>query len=111
MVTITCKIPAELNKRLEAEASRKMLSKSALVREALDRYLKRSRQSAFDRVEDLCGIIKDGPTDMSTNPKYMDGFAGTLERVMRERMAGPFVPLEPDWKERVRITSAKRTAG
>jgi len=78
VVTITCKIPAELNERLEAEASRKMLPKSALVREALQRSLQRPRrirrQTAFDRVKDLCGIIKDGPTDMSANPKYFDGF-------------------------------------
>ncbi len=78
MVTITCKIPDELNERLEAEASRAMLPKSVLVREALNRSLNRPRQrarrTAFDRVKNLCGIIKDGPTDMSTNPKYMDGF-------------------------------------
>lgn len=78
MVTITCKIPDELNERLEAEASRAMLPKSVLVREALNRSLNRPRQrarrTAFDRVKNLCGIIKDGPADMSTNPKYMDGF-------------------------------------
>jgi hypothetical protein len=78
MVTITCKIPDELNERLEAEATRAMLPKSALVREALKRSFKRPRQprkkTAFDRVRDLCGIVKDGPSDMSTNPKYMDGF-------------------------------------
>jgi len=78
VVTITCKIPDDLNDRLEAEASRAMLPKSALVREALNRSFKRPRQppktAAFDRVRDLCGIIKDGPADMSTNPKYMDGF-------------------------------------
>jgi len=78
MATITCKIPDELNEQLEAEAARKMLPKSALVREALERSFKRPRQArqqtAFDRVKDLCGIIKDGPADMSTNPKYMDGF-------------------------------------
>ena len=78
MTTITCKIPDELNKQLDAEASRKLLPKSALVREALERSLKhRSKarqQTAFDRVKDLCGIIKDGPKDMSTNPKYMKDF-------------------------------------
>jgi hypothetical protein len=67
-----------LNERLEAEASRAMLPKSVLVREALNRSLNRPRQrarrTAFDRVKNLCGIIKDGPADMSTNPKYMDGF-------------------------------------
>jgi hypothetical protein len=78
VVTITCKIPDDLNDLLEAEASRAMLPKSALVREALKRSLKHPRQApknaAFDRVRDLCGIIKDGPSDMSTNPRYMDGF-------------------------------------
>jgi hypothetical protein len=33
---------------------------------------------------------------------------GTLERVLSERMTGPFAPLEPDWKERVRSEAAKR---
>jgi hypothetical protein len=78
MTTITCKIPDDLNKQLEAEASRKLLSKSALVREALERSFKRQgkarRQSAFDRVRHLCGIIKDGPTDVSRNPKYILNF-------------------------------------
>ena len=78
MVTITCNIPDELNEHLEAEASRKMLPKSALVREALERSFKQPRQmrqqTAFDRVKDLCGIIKDGPKNVSINPKYLDGF-------------------------------------
>jgi hypothetical protein len=78
MVTITCKIPEELNELLEAEASRKMLSKSAVVRQAIERSVKKGRAqrppTAFDAIKDLCGIIKDGPTDMSTNPKYMAGF-------------------------------------
>ncbi len=78
MVTITCKLPEELNERLEAAASRAMLPKSALVRDALARSLARPRRrpkrTAFDRFKDLCGIVKHGPSDMSTNPKYMAGF-------------------------------------
>lgn len=78
MTTITCKIPDELNEQLEAEASRKLLPKSVLVREALERSLKHRKdvrsKTAFDRVKDLCGIIKDGPADVSTNPKYMKDF-------------------------------------
>jgi hypothetical protein len=38
-----------------------------------------------------------------------DCAAGELERVLAERMDGPFAPLEADWKERVRSTAAKRT--
>lgn len=78
MVTITCKIPDDLNEKLEAEATRKLLSKSVLVREALQRSLKRPskrrQQTAFDRLKTLCGIIKDGARDVSTNPKYMKSF-------------------------------------
>jgi hypothetical protein len=37
-----------------------------------------------------------------------DCAAGTLEHVLAERMAGPFAPLEPDWKEQVRIAAARR---
>lgn len=34
--------------------------------------------------------------------------AGTLERVLMERMNGPFAPLESDWRERVRSAAARR---
>lgn len=37
-----------------------------------------------------------------------DCAAGELERVLAERVDGPFAPLEPDWKERVRSLAAKR---
>ena len=37
-----------------------------------------------------------------------DCAAGTLEAVLAERMEGPFGPLEPDWKDRVRNAVAKR---
>ena len=36
-----------------------------------------------------------------------DCAASDLERVLAERMAGPFTPLESDWKERVRATVAR----
>jgi len=78
MTTITCKIPDDLNAQLEAEAARKLLPKSAVVREALERTLSHrkgpARKTAFDLVKNLCGIVKDGPKDMSTNPKYMKDF-------------------------------------
>jgi len=32
----------------------------------------------------------------------------SLERVLTERLAGPFVPLEPDWKDVVRKAASKR---
>jgi hypothetical protein len=32
---------------------------------------------------------------------------GTPEQVLKERIAGPFTPLEPDWRDRVRSTAAE----
>ncbi len=37
-----------------------------------------------------------------------DCVGGPLEDVLAERLKGPFAPLEPDWKERVRSAPAKR---
>jgi predicted DNA-binding protein len=77
MVTITCKISRELNDRLKQEAARKQMPKSSLVREALEQLLNRlmpPSNSAFDQVKNIAGIVKDGPSDMSANPRYMDGF-------------------------------------
>jgi hypothetical protein len=37
-----------------------------------------------------------------------DCATGILESTLAERLAGPFAPLEPDWKERVRSAAAKR---
>jgi hypothetical protein len=36
-----------------------------------------------------------------------DCATGALDQVLAERLAGPFAPLEPDWKERVRNAAAK----
>lgn len=35
-----------------------------------------------------------------------DCAAATLEGVLTERINGPFLPLEPDWKDRVRSAAA-----
>ena len=77
MTTITCKIPEKLNAELEAMARRRRLSKSAILREALESKTKASARSAkltaYDLVKHLCGRLR-GPKDLSTNPKYMKGF-------------------------------------
>ena len=78
MTTITCKLPEKLAAQLDALARTERRSKSALVREALEDRLKGKRRRgqvmAYDLVKHLCGSIKDGPSDLATNPKYMEGF-------------------------------------
>ena len=56
---------------------------------ALSERLKSS--GAHSREEYLLGLVES------------DCAAGGLERVLAERMGGQFAPLEPDWKERVRL--------
>jgi predicted DNA-binding protein len=78
MTTITCKLPDKVAARLEALGRSEGRSKSALVLEAIEERLRhkrrQSRPSAYDLVKHLCGSIKDGPSDLATNPKYMEGF-------------------------------------
>jgi hypothetical protein len=35
---------------------------------------KPKKPTAHDLLKDLCGIITDGPPDLSTNPKYFEDF-------------------------------------
>ena len=76
MPTITCKIPDEVSARLEAAARRRRIPKSQIIREALVANLKKnkSKPSAYDLMKDVCGIIKGGPKDYASNPKYLKGF-------------------------------------
>ncbi|MGQ9650458.1 MAG: ribbon-helix-helix protein, CopG family [Phycisphaerae bacterium] len=79
MTAITCSIPARLDAELEAAARRRRVPKSAIVREALEQRLKRRRKAAaltaYDLAKSVCGTLR-GPSDLATNPKYMEGFGG-----------------------------------
>jgi predicted DNA-binding protein len=77
MVTISLKVPDELARRIEAEARSRHISKSAVVRECLERSLETSgkvQPSFYDLAKDLCGTVKSGVPDLATNPKYLEGF-------------------------------------
>ena len=80
MTTLTLKIPELMAAELAAKAKRLSTSKSEVARTALDKYLHESPdgggQSAYDVAMALgvIGAIKDGPSDMSTNGKYMKGY-------------------------------------
>lgn len=77
MTTITCKIPEKLDAELAAAARQRRVSKSTIVREALENRLKRGRGvaalTAYDLAKSVCGKLR-GPSDLATNPKYMEGF-------------------------------------
>jgi Ribbon-helix-helix protein, copG family len=78
MHTISVKIPYSLKLRIERESSRRGLSKSRLIRNALERALGQGKQmpgaTVFDLTRDLCGSVRGGPRDLSSNKKHLDGY-------------------------------------
>ncbi|MGH8095533.1 MAG: ribbon-helix-helix protein, CopG family [Chthoniobacterales bacterium] len=77
MTTISLKVPDTLDSRLAEEAQRRRTSKSAVVRECVERMLlspvKGSASSCLDLARDLAGCLK-GPRDIATNAKYLEDF-------------------------------------
>jgi Arc/MetJ-type ribon-helix-helix transcriptional regulator len=78
MPTITCKLPEALDAELEAVAEKRGVSKSEVVREAIEASLpeqsRRAGLSAFDVMQSASGILKDGPHDLATHPRHLEGF-------------------------------------
>lgn len=79
MKTITVKLPDELAVRLEKRAARLGVSKSALLRESLERVfgedsVVEEEPSAYDVMKNGFGCVKSGMGDLSTNPGHMKGF-------------------------------------
>lgn len=73
--TISFKVDEGLDDWLEGEAKKVGRSKSELAREALEGFRRKQLgPSVHDIMKDVCGSIKGGPRDLSTNKKYMEGF-------------------------------------
>jgi hypothetical protein len=74
MKTLTLRIEESLDQWLTQEASRLGRTKSQIVRDALARANQgRRKLSLHDRMKGVCGSMK-GPRDLSSNPKYLEGF-------------------------------------
>ncbi|MEK7402467.1 MAG: ribbon-helix-helix protein, CopG family [Gemmatimonadota bacterium] len=71
------KLPKELDQMLTRVARRRGVSRAAVLRDALERYRAAgfaTHGSLLELAGDLVGRFKGGPKDVSTNPKYMEGF-------------------------------------
>ncbi|MCY4182637.1 MAG: ribbon-helix-helix protein, CopG family [Gammaproteobacteria bacterium] len=71
-------MPETLSAELAAAARRRGISKSALVREAIQSFLLADeaaggREPGLTRIADLVGAFT-GPADLSVNDKYLEGF-------------------------------------
>ena len=78
MKTVSLKLPEHLDARLSSIARRRGAPrKSALIREAVERFVDAESEtragSLLDSLADLCGSL-EGHADLTTNPKYREGF-------------------------------------
>jgi len=75
---LSLKVPEQLDRKLSAMVKRRGMRKSAVVREAIERYVDESREirkgSFLDLAGDLVGCVKDAPADLSSNPKHLNGY-------------------------------------
>lgn len=77
MTPVSLKMPRRLVVEVSEAARRRGVSRSALIREALEAFLSEERvtqpESALSLALDFVGAFP-GPEDLSTNPDYMRGF-------------------------------------
>lgn len=83
MKNVSMKVEDPLASRLEAEAARRRVSKSEILREALARYLDRDpvppEGSVAARAARFAGCL-EGPPDLSYDPRHLEGFGDDRER-------------------------------
>jgi len=77
MKTISLKLTESLDKKLSEAAAKRVESKSALVREALESYIQNEKTvqqgSCLELAQDLMGRV-EGPRDLSFHKKHLKGF-------------------------------------
>ena len=77
MKTLSIKVPDRLDQALTQRARRQGMTKSALIREALEDYFssfpENSEESALALAGDLVGCL-EGPGDLSVSQKYFRDF-------------------------------------
>ena len=90
MEGISVKLPTPLGNALAAEARRRNVTQSTIVREALERCLFErpdadSGPSCADLVRDLAGSVKSGRRDLATNKALLQAAMETDFRRGRKR--------------------------
>jgi hypothetical protein len=76
MTTVSLKLPEDLLREVEHEAATRGVPKSAVIRDSLERMLRKGRKakkkvSCLDLMGDWVGHVH-GPADASTNPRYLE---------------------------------------
>lgn len=73
MRVVSIKLPEALDEKLSEIAKRRNVSRSAILRQALESFDRGPKRSAASLAGALVGSLR-GPRDLSTNPKRMSGY-------------------------------------
>jgi hypothetical protein len=74
--TISLKLPAELESQLARLSRQRSVTRSEIVRAALEAYLATGTaapRSCLDLAGDLPGSL-EGPADLASNPRHLKGY-------------------------------------
>lgn len=78
MNTLSIKLPKVLDEKLTTTAKKRKKTKTALILEALREYLAEQEEKTITVAElarkYIGAIDDDGPSDLSSNKKYMEGY-------------------------------------
>jgi hypothetical protein len=73
MPTVTVSLTQDLHRRLAAEAARRRVSKSAVLRDAFTKQSGAAKGTLAERAKHLIGSV-DGPGDLSRKSKPLAGY-------------------------------------
>jgi hypothetical protein len=76
-MTMSLKISPALESKIAADARARRVSKSQIVRELLEKHYKsngKKRRRTFGELAGHLIGVAEGPPDLSSNPKYMEGY-------------------------------------
>ncbi len=73
MRTVSFKLPESLDNAVTDMARARRLSRSAIMREAIESIATTKRRSVTALAGDLVGSV-EGPSDLAGNPKHLSGY-------------------------------------
>lgn len=73
MRTVSLKLPESLDRRLTSIAQRRKTTRSAVLRQALERLASEPGRSVTALARDLAGSLR-GAADLSESPRHMAGY-------------------------------------
>ncbi len=74
MESMSIKLPRTLSAKVARLAKRRNVSRTEVVRDALEAYTASEGSSAGSAVSDLKGCLKGLARDLSTNQKHLKGY-------------------------------------